>query len=97
VAYPPGFDQPCSIPAAASDTSLEAPAKEEPGIPHSRIFGAPARRGRTPTGLPSPAIRSSLAILQTAEAMEAETIVSASARGVKARMDRRALMESLAG
>ena len=46
---------------------------------------------------PAVRLRASLAILQAADAMKAETIGSTSARGVKASMDHRALMESLGG
>lgn len=42
-------------------------------------------------------LRASLAILEAADAMKAETIGSTSARGVKASMDRRALLECLGG
>lgn len=46
---------------------------------------------------PSVRLRASLAILEAADAMKAETIGSTSARGVKASMDHRALIESLGG
>ena len=46
---------------------------------------------------PSVRLRASLAILEAANAMKPETIGSTSARGVKASMDHRALIESLGG
>ena len=46
---------------------------------------------------PAVRLRASLAILEAADAMKAETIGSTSARGVKASMDHRALLESLGG
>jgi hypothetical protein len=46
---------------------------------------------------PAVRLRASLAILQAADAMKAETIGFTSARGVKASMDHRALIESLGG
>jgi len=46
---------------------------------------------------PSVRLRASLAILDAANAMKPETIGSTSARGVKASMDHRALIESLGG
>jgi hypothetical protein len=46
---------------------------------------------------PAVRLRASLAILEATDAMRAETIGSTSARGVKASMDHRALLESLGG
>ena len=46
---------------------------------------------------PSVRLRASLAILDAANAMKPETIGSTSARGVKASMEHRALIESLGG
>ena len=46
---------------------------------------------------PAVRLRASLAILDAANAMKPETIGSTSARGVKASMDHRALIESLGG
>jgi hypothetical protein len=46
---------------------------------------------------PAVRLRASLAILQVADAMRAESIGPTSARGVKASMDHRALLESLGG
>jgi hypothetical protein len=46
---------------------------------------------------PSVRLRASLAILEAADAMKPETIGSTSARGVKATMDHRPLIESLGG
>jgi hypothetical protein len=46
---------------------------------------------------PAVRLRASLAILEAADAMKAETIGSTSARGVKASMDHRALIDSLGG
>jgi hypothetical protein len=46
---------------------------------------------------PAVRLRASLAILEAANAMKAETIGPTSARGVKASMDHRVLLESLGG
>jgi hypothetical protein len=46
---------------------------------------------------PAVRLRASLAILEAADAMKAETISSTSARGVKASMGHRAFLESLGG
>jgi hypothetical protein len=46
---------------------------------------------------PAVRLRASLAILEAADAMRAETIGSTSARGIKASMEHRALIESLGG
>jgi hypothetical protein len=46
---------------------------------------------------PAVRLRASLAILEAADAMKAETIGSTSARGVRASMDHKTLIESLGG
>jgi hypothetical protein len=46
---------------------------------------------------PAVRLRASLAILEAADAMKAETIGSTSARGVQTSMDHRRLLESLGG
>ena len=46
---------------------------------------------------PAVRLRASLAVLEAADAMKAETIVSTSAEGVQASMEHRALIESLGG